>query len=264
MGKKHIINSKVFSTLVLIVIILTSSVLLFANPDGYTLRTLKTSTLGCGGCHSQGTTVTGFITTPDSVIVGQSYTFTLTINSTSGSGKYGVDIAAKYGSLYVISGSGLKLQNGELTHSSALTYSSPKIIQFGYIAPTTPGTDTIYATLDRGYTGAWNWAPNKGIRVVSATGIINNETPSNYYLSQNFPNPFNPITKINYGLAKSTFVNISVYNIQGEKVKELINGFQSAGNYFVLFDGSELPSGIYYYKIVTSEFTEIKKLALVK
>lgn len=251
-------------SLLMFIMLIASVDFATAYPSGYTLRTLKTTTLGCGGCHSQGTTVTGFITAPDSVIAGQNYTFTLTINSVSGSGKYGVDISAKNGTLYVITGSGLKLQDGELTQSSAITYVNPKIIEIGYTAPSTPGTDTIYATLDRGHAGIWNWTPNKGFKVILASGIINNELPVNYYLSQNFPNPFNPITRINYGLVKSSNVNISIYNILGEKVKEIVNEFQAAGNYYAQFDGSNLSSGIYYYKIETSDFVDVKKMSFIK
>ncbi|MCI0472410.1 MAG: T9SS type A sorting domain-containing protein, partial [Ignavibacteria bacterium] len=190
--------------------------------------------------------------------------YTLTLTSGSGSGKYGVDIAALNGTLAVISGSGLKLLNGELTQSSAITYVSPKIINFSYTAPASSGTDTLYATVDRGYSGQWAWAPNKGIKVYTLSGISNNEIPVRFFLSQNYPNPFNPVTKINYGITMASVVKVSVYNLLGKEVAVLVNDFQQAGNYYVNFDASNLSSGIYYYRIDAGEFSEVKKTTLLK
>lgn len=236
----------------------------FAYPNGIAGRTKKTSTQGCGSCHSQGTSITGVITGPDSVIAGQTYTFTLTLTTTGGSGKYGVDIAAKTGTLAVISGQGLKVSGTELVQSSAITWVSPKAITFSYTAPAVTGTDTLYATVDRGYSGAWNWAPNKGIKVYSATGIISNEIPVKFSLSQNFPNPFNPTTTISFDIPKSEFVNLSVYDLSGKKVDELVNSNLQAGKYSTLWNASKLSSGVYFYKIQAGEFTEVKKLTLIK
>lgn len=240
----------------------TSNVLSY--PGGQAGRTKKTSTAGCGSCHSQGTTITGLITGPDSVIAGQTYTFTLTLTTTGGSGKYGVDIAAKTGTLAIISGQGLKVSGAELVQSSAITWVSPKAITFSYTAPAVSGTDTLYATVDRGYSGAYNWAPNKGIKVKLATGIVNNETPLKYYLSQNFPNPFNPVTKVNYGVIKSANVKITVFDMLGKEVATLVNEYQTAGNYFTTFDAAKYSSGIYYYKIEAGDFVEVKKMSLIK
>ncbi len=92
-----------------------------------------------------------------------------------------------------------------------------------------------------------------------------------FYLQQNYPNPFNPSTKINFGLKKASNVEISVYNILGNKVATLLNGYKSAGNHSVTFNTSdlsegkkELSSGIYFYRIVTNEFVQTKKMILEK
>ncbi|MCU0372082.1 MAG: T9SS type A sorting domain-containing protein [Ignavibacteria bacterium] len=250
--------------MVLITLVIFSFSDLSAYPNGITGRTKKTSSQGCGSCHNSGTGITGIITGPDSVLAGQTVTFTLTLTSTSGSGKYGVDIAAKNGTLAVVSGSGLKLSSGELTQSSAITYVSPKLIDFSYTAPSSAGTDTLYATVDRGHSGQWAWAPNKGIKVYTLSGISNNEIPVKFYLSQNYPNPFNPVTKINFGIARSSNVKVTVYNLLGKETAVLVNDFHQAGNYYVNFDASKLSSGIYYYRIDAGEFTEVKKMTLVK
>ncbi len=85
-----------------------------------------------------------------------------------------------------------------------------------------------------------------------------------YKLSQNFPNPFNPTTKINFELPKSSFVTLKVYNSLGKEVAELVNEKLSAGVYQTTFDASAFSSGIYFYKIQTDEFVQTKKMMLVK
>jgi hypothetical protein len=91
-----------------------------------------------------------------------------------------------------------------------------------------------------------------------------NAVVDKYYLQQNYPNPFNPSTKINFGLKKAGNVEITVYNILGNKVATLLNGYKPAGNYSVTFDASKLSSGIYLYRIVTNEFVQTRKMILEK
>ncbi len=93
---------------------------------------------------------------------------------------------------------------------------------------------------------------------------LNNNVPDTYSLNQNYPNPFNPSTVISYSIPKAGLVKIRVYNILGQLVKELVNEFQSAGNYKVNFDASSLSSGVYLYSINTNGFTNVKKMVLLK
>ncbi|MBZ0201312.1 MAG: T9SS type A sorting domain-containing protein, partial [Ignavibacteriaceae bacterium] len=94
--------------------------------------------------------------------------------------------------------------------------------------------------------------------------------PESYVMMQNFPNPFNPATKIKYSLPVSSSVNVSVYNSLGELVSELVNKSQPAGYYELNFNASGLASGIYIYKIEAlsidglKNFSDIKKMMLVK
>ena len=88
--------------------------------------------------------------------------------------------------------------------------------------------------------------------------------PYNFSLGQNYPNPFNPNTQINFSIGEAGVVSLTVYNAIGEMIKELINGNMSEGIHSINFDASELKSGIYFYKLVTSNFRETKKMALVK
>jgi hypothetical protein len=97
----------------------------------------------------------------------------------------------------------------------------------------------------------------------------NQGAPEAYCLYQNYPNPFNPTTNINYRLAKNSYVTLKVYNVLGKEITTLVNGFQNAGEHKVQFPGSQnvigqLQSGIYFYKLQTESFTDVKKMVLVK
>ncbi|MCY7362260.1 MAG: DUF1501 domain-containing protein [Ignavibacteria bacterium] len=90
---------------------------------------------------------------------------------------------------------------------------------------------------------------------------------SDFALSQNFPNPFNPVTRINYTLKKSSNVSLKVYDVSGKIVQTLTDSFKSAGEYSVTFDvsgRSQLSSGIYFYKLKTDGFEDTKRMTLIK
>ncbi|MFZ4592070.1 MAG: T9SS type A sorting domain-containing protein, partial [Ignavibacteria bacterium] len=88
--------------------------------------------------------------------------------------------------------------------------------------------------------------------------------PKKFALKQNYPNPFNPVTKISFDLPEDENVNLSVYDLKGSKVKEIINGRKSAGYYETSFDGSVLSSGIYIVALKTSNFYASNKMTLIK
>ncbi len=91
-----------------------------------------------------------------------------------------------------------------------------------------------------------------------------NSLPKEFALFQNFPNPFNPVTKIKYAIPVDGLVNISVFNMLGQKVKQIINTNIKAGTYEVNFDGSKLSSGTYFYRLESGTFSQTKKLLLLK
>ena len=100
----------------------------------------------------------------------------------------------------------------------------------------------------------------------SITGINDKVTDiaKSFYLSQNFPNPFNPSTTINYSLPKTSFVTIKVYDILGREISTLINSEKLPGNYEIKFDGINLSSGIYFYQMRAGDFVEVRKFVLMK
>jgi hypothetical protein len=89
-------------------------------------------------------------------------------------------------------------------------------------------------------------------------------TIKGFELLQNYPNPFNPSTSISYILPKDSFVTIEIFNSLGQKVEQLVSTQQSAGKYVVNFDGSNMSSGTYFYKLTTPSFSETKKMTLIK
>jgi hypothetical protein len=119
-----------------------------------------------------------------------------------------------------------------------------------------------------------------GDSTLTGLKIISNEIPEIYSLSQNYPNPFNPSTKIEikipsreaegspwreYGVSRGVgLVTLQVYDITGRLIKTLIKQELQPGTYEVTFDGSGLNSGVYFYQMRTGNFTEIKKMILVK
>ncbi len=100
----------------------------------------------------------------------------------------------------------------------------------------------------------------------SVNAVNNNQTstPSRFQLSQNYPNPFNPTTLVNYAVAKDGIVNITVYDVLGREVATLVNKFERVGNYSISFDASHLNSGVYLYRIRTENYTDTKKMVLIK
>jgi hypothetical protein len=97
------------------------------------------------------------------------------------------------------------------------------------------------------------------------TGINSgNVIPAKYSLSQNYPNPFNPITKINFSIPKQGLVNLKIYDVLGREVKSLVNEIKAPGTYSVDFNAVELSSGIYFYRLESNEYKDIKRMVLIK
>jgi Secretion system C-terminal sorting domain len=258
------LKTSVFVAL-MVTLVFGVSLLVYAYASGRAGCTLKSSTAGCS-CHSSSanTAVNALLTGPDTVTVGSTTNYTFTVSRTSGTfNTGGVDIAVSTGTLGIGTSSGIKISSGEVVHSAKFTTTTTKT--FTFTAPSTAGTVTMYICGAAGTNPpAWNNGANKTIVVKSLTGIENNSTPASYNLNQNFPNPFNPVTKINYDLAKTSEVSLVVYNLLGKKVSTLVNQKQDAGYYSVDFNAANLSSGVYYYKIQAGDFTSIKRMTLIK
>lgn len=93
---------------------------------------------------------------------------------------------------------------------------------------------------------------------------ISSTVPENFQLNQNYPNPFNPVTNIEFDLPVGNFVVLKIYDINGREVKTLVNEYKPAGRYIYSFYAGELSSGIYFYKIISGNFNETKRMILIK
>lgn len=134
-----------------------------------------------------------------------------------------------------------------------------------------PSGSYAHITLGRLSTGgtANVWAVGDAGKIIYLSGVVgiepvNSQVPSEFKLEQNYPNPFNPQTSINFSLPKSSFVKLKIYNAAGKVVSELINENKAAGNYSVMFDGTDLSSGVYFYSLESDNFRETKSMMLVK
>ncbi|NOS84659.1 MAG: T9SS type A sorting domain-containing protein [Ignavibacteria bacterium] len=136
--------------------------------------------------------------------------------------------------------------------------------------------DTVWAEPRAGYVlgggdnGIGIWSSMNGYNgycsrnMTSTTGIISNQIPNGFSLSQNYPNPFNPETTIKFALPVGGNVTLKVFDVTGRLVSEIVNGNLQAGLHEVNFNASNLSSGAYFYKLETKDFTDIKKMVLVK
>ena len=120
------------------------------------------------------------------------------------------------------------------------------------------GTEHIHHTIARLSVGGID--PNWSVSAVDKP----TELPTDYSLSQNYPNPFNPTTTIQFAIPKDEYVKLVVYDITGKVVKELVNGYKSAGRYNVEFNASGYASGMYYYKIEAGAYKSVQKMMLMK
>lgn len=258
-GKKYFIMS-----IFIIFILLGISAVIYSYGSGVAGCTLKTHTTGCN-CHSSSpnSSVSVSLSGPDTVFANSVNTFSFSVTSSGTFTKGGIDIAVSSGTLGIGTSSGIKILSGEVVHSSKFT--GPTTKTFTFTAPSTPGVVTMYACGAAGSsTPPWNNSPNKTIVVITSTGINNTTTPVNFSLSQNYPNPFNPLTRIKYSVAKTSLVKLTVYDVTGNKIAVPVNQRQEAGNYAIDFDGSELSSGTYFYKIEAGDFSFVKKMFLIK
>ncbi|MBL7129219.1 MAG: T9SS type A sorting domain-containing protein [Ignavibacteria bacterium] len=100
--------------------------------------------------------------------------------------------------------------------------------------------------------------------LLTGVPIYSNEIPKEFKLYQNYPNPFNPTTSIKIDIPKSYHSKLTIYNLLGREIAILINENYNAGSYILNWDASGIPSGIYFYKIETGSFTDIKRMVLIK
>ncbi|RPI04615.1 MAG: T9SS C-terminal target domain-containing protein [Ignavibacteriae bacterium] len=130
------------------------------------------------------------------------------------------------------------------------------------------GREVIIEVVDA-FAGGWGWLMVDEIRITNATtgitGVENNAAlPNNFHLAQNFPNPFNPSTKITFTLPQSANTSLKVFDVIGREIAVLVNGFTASGIHEVQFNAANYNSGVYFYKLSSGNFTDMKKMVLIK
>lgn len=139
----------------------------------------------------------------------------------------------------------------------------PNILNYIDSTGVSPG-NTYYYRVNAYTAGGNSGYSNIVAVVVTSLDPIGTVIPDKYALYNNYPNPFNPSTKIKFDLPKNEFVSLKVYNLNGQVVASVVEENLGAGRYEVDFDGSYLSTGTYFFRIETSSFTETKKMVLVK
>jgi hypothetical protein len=116
------------------------------------------------------------------------------------------------------------------------------------------------------WTAGWtNFDPQStNYDIISGVRALSAEVPTQFRLEQNYPNPFNPSTVIRYDVPVSGKVLLRVFNILGQEVRTLVNGFQESGRYEVTFDGSNLPTGTYLYRFESGNHKVARKMSFIK
>lgn len=132
---------------------------------------------------------------------------------------------------------------------------STEINNYTFIDRDVKSANYYYRLKQIDYDGSSNYSDEIFVEITS---------PADFVLEQNFPNPFNPATTISFNLPTTDFVNVSVYNLVGEKVSELVNGELQQGEHKLTFNASELPSGIYIVKLSAGNFNQSIKMTLLK
>jgi hypothetical protein len=163
-----------------------------------------------------------------------------------------------YTSSFTMSGLGPKTLVNSSPTSGASTSTSPDIAGFR-IGAGTFGGGVVWSLI--GPTDLYYDGSN-----ITPTGVNQNNTelPSKYFLGQNYPNPFNPVTNISFSIPQTGLVKLVVFDVMGREVATVVNKNMTAGNYTADFNASSLASGIYFYKISVGDFTDTKKMMLVK
>jgi len=182
------------------------------------------------------------------------------------------------GKLYALNAAGASPPNFPFTLSSG-SQCPPAIINLDddgdleILVGTMSGLDVIDYKLNGGCNICWNTFRGNlrrtgfygdGFNGVSVSDPLSSALPSTFALNPAHPNPFNPTTAFSYQLPANSFVSLRIYDTAGRLVATLVNGWREAGSHNVTFDGSHLPSGIYFYRLQAGDFRAAQKVVLLK
>jgi hypothetical protein len=264
----------------LLLIIIFLSFLFFAGVN-FEHGLVGLTRLNGEGCQCHGVELTDsvyvWIEGPDSLFAGETTNYKI-LMSGGPAVNGGFNVAAIFGALESVDSlsqtilylDSLPLQ---LTHTMPNPFVNDTVLwNFSYTAPDSIVADTIYSVANSvngdgnpQVGDEWNFGENFPITIVKVPVIVEDKSiPKDFYLAQNYPNPFNPNTIIQYAVGSRQFVSLKVYDVLGNEITTLVNEAKPAGIYQVIFNGINLPSGIYVYKLQSGNFVESKKMVLTK
>jgi hypothetical protein len=238
------------------------------NSTTYNSPTQVTLNVSTVGATTGAKTVT--ITNPDGQFVSSSIIFSVPLPVSMGSFTHSVnkrDVILQWNTLWELNNSGFDIER-QLISANGIGAPWQKISFMDGHGTSNQQHDYIYrdAKLETGkyryrlkqvdYNGNYERFP------LSSDVLVG--TPSVSELSQNYPNPFNPLTKIDYSISVNGKVSIIIYDVSGRQISELVNEVKTAGYYSAEFNASALASGVYFYKIITPDFSQVRKMLVVK
>ncbi len=159
---------------------------------------------------------------------------------------------------------------GELKVVASASSYTQFSVPITYVAAGTPDSAAVVVTIvpasgsSMAHAGSMFKLDDLSFSGAAAVENTVNPSPMSYSLDQNYPNPFNPTTVIHYQLPASSQVSLKVYDVLGREVASLVDARENAGAYSVTFDGNNLASGVYFYRLQAGDFSAMKKLMLVK
>ncbi|MCX6157647.1 MAG: T9SS type A sorting domain-containing protein [Ignavibacteriae bacterium] len=168
-----------------------------------------------------------------------------------------------------------KNNTGFEVERAIVTKETPVFTKTGFVSGKgTTNTTTNYSFEDRNLqTGKYQYRlkqidHNGNFTYFNLNGEVEVGVPGKYDLSQNYPNPFNPVTKINFELPFDSKVKMIIYDVTGREIKTMVNEVRTAGYYTIVYDGSDISSGIYFYRIIANangkDYISTKKMAIIK
>lgn len=256
-------------------------------PTGIVGLTEKDGAIGCI-CHNFEKTdsVLAWIEGPDSVVLGNTVEYKLYLTG-GPADQGGFNLATLFGKIYPLDSLTQRLEyvqgDTQLTHTQPLNFTGDTIFwRFVYTAPDSALVDTIFSVVNSvngdgnpNDADQWNFGRKFSITIYDSPISVKDNfvEVKDFILYQNYPNPFNPTTKIRFSIPRSTEyysvllnVTLKVYDILGNEVATLVNEEKAAGFYEIDFDATKfnLTSGIYLLSLSAGNFSETKKIVLMK